>query len=75
VLSETRLSSLGRAAHWSGEALACREMRKHFGYYTRGIPGGAALRRRFVAAASFEEYESIVKEYLARSDGLSNGIR
>jgi tRNA-dihydrouridine synthase B len=72
---QVALEQLGRAAHWSGEALACREMRKHFGYYTRGIPGGAALRRRFVAAASFEEYESIVKEYLARSDGLSNGIR
>lgn len=48
-----------------GEAVACREMRKHFVSYTKGLEGGAALRQRIVTAKSFSEYERIVAGYPA----------
>jgi tRNA-dihydrouridine synthase B len=67
------LEQLRRAVGFVGEAAACKEMRKHFAYYARGIPGGAGLRRRLVVASRYEEYQSIVKEFLAHSDGISSG--
>ncbi|MDR2501223.1 MAG: tRNA dihydrouridine synthase DusB [Treponema sp.] len=42
-----------------GEYAACREMRKQFCAYTRGIPGGARLRDALVHAASIEEYRAV----------------
>lgn len=44
-----------------GEALACREMRKRFCSYSKGIEGGAALRAELVHASSVETYRSILK--------------
>jgi tRNA-dihydrouridine synthase len=70
---ETALEHLRRSASFKPEAVACREMRKHFCYYCRGIPGAAEIRRRIVAAASIREYREIVKEYLDRSDGIDKG--
>jgi nifR3 family TIM-barrel protein len=43
-----------------GERAACREMRKQFCAYTRGISGGSALRNRLVHADSIEEYHFIL---------------
>lgn len=43
-----------------GEELACREMRKHFCAYTKGVTGGAALRNALVHAVSIEEYKKIL---------------
>jgi nifR3 family TIM-barrel protein len=39
-----------------GEYAACREMRKQFCAYTKGIPGGARLRDALVRAESTEDY-------------------
>jgi len=70
---ETALEHLRRALSFKPELTACREMRKHFCHYCRGLPGAAELRRWVVEATSFREYQDIVKEYLDRSDGIDRG--
>ncbi len=47
-----------------GEEKACRDMRKHFVAYTRGLPGSAQLRQCVVHARSLAEYAEIVESYL-----------
>jgi nifR3 family TIM-barrel protein len=42
-----------------GERSACLEMRKQFCAYTKGFPGGAALRENVVHAETIEEYRRI----------------
>lgn len=44
-----------------GEGAACREMRKQFCAYTRGIPQGAELRNRLVHAETIAEYKRILE--------------
>ncbi len=66
---ETRLSTalrqLAKTADNKGEPTACREMRKHFCAYTKGIPGSAALRRDLVRAGTLRDYRTIVEDFLA----------
>jgi tRNA-dihydrouridine synthase B len=73
VRLQTALEHLRRTLSFKNEATACREMRKHFCHYTRGIPGGSELRKAVVSATRLREYEEIVKEYLDRSDGKGKG--
>jgi nifR3 family TIM-barrel protein len=42
------------------EGPACREMRKQFCAYTKGMTGGAALRNRLIHAETVEEYRTIL---------------
>ncbi|MCL2127180.1 MAG: hypothetical protein FWH38_02900, partial [Treponema sp.] len=42
-----------------GERAACLEMRKQFCAYTKGLPGGAAVREQAVHAQTVEEYRRI----------------
>jgi nifR3 family TIM-barrel protein len=62
---QTALRHLEMLAGDLGEERACLEMRKQFCAYTKGvmgmpgIPGGAALRERFVRAASIAQYREI----------------
>ncbi len=42
-----------------GEESACREMRKRFCSYSKGMDGGAALRKQIVAAGTRQDYLSI----------------
>jgi len=65
---ETALSQLRAAIELKGERTACREARKHFSAYTKGMSGAAALRRCFCRASTYREYEEIV---LGRLDGRS----
>jgi nifR3 family TIM-barrel protein len=44
---------------------AAIEFRKHLGWYVKGIPGSAELRRRLHAVTSLGEVEGIFAEYLA----------
>ncbi|HCC38217.1 MAG TPA: tRNA dihydrouridine synthase DusB [Treponema sp.] len=44
----------------TGERQACLEMRKQFCAYTKGLPGGAALREKVVHAETIEEYRNIL---------------
>ncbi len=49
-----------------GEALACREMRKRFCAYTKGIEGGGALRKSVVQAETIADYDNIFRPYLSK---------
>jgi tRNA-dihydrouridine synthase len=44
---------------------AAIEFRKHLGWYSRGLHGGAELRKRLYAVTSFDEVEEIFASYLA----------
>jgi len=50
-----------------GERSACLEMRKHFCSYTKGIPGGAAVRERAVHAQTLSEYRQLVDDFASNS--------
>jgi tRNA-dihydrouridine synthase B len=63
---EAALQHLALEAEAKGEPVACREMRKHFVAYSRGMAGGAALRQAVVHASTIAEYRELVAEYLAR---------
>ncbi|MEP7344843.1 MAG: tRNA dihydrouridine synthase DusB [Gemmatimonadaceae bacterium] len=45
---------------------AAIEFRKHLGWYVKGLPGSADLRRQLHAVNSLGEVESIFEEYLRR---------
>ena len=49
---------------------AAREFRKHLGWYVRGLPNSASLRKQLHAVQSFDEVEGILGDYLA-SDWMS----
>jgi len=50
-----------------GEQTACREMRKRFAAYTKGISGGAKLREQLVQACSIQDYEMILENFATRA--------
>jgi nifR3 family TIM-barrel protein len=64
---ETAFRQLRLLAGDMGEGPACREMRKQFCAYTKGINGGAALRNRLIHADTVEEYQAIIG--LRQDDG------
>lgn len=45
-----------------GEDIACREMRKQFCAYAKGMPGASHLRNAFVQAKTIEEYRQIASQ-------------
>jgi nifR3 family TIM-barrel protein len=47
-----------------GEYIAIREMRKHIAWYTTGLPGAAALRRRINETENTENIIEMLREYL-----------
>jgi tRNA-dihydrouridine synthase B len=61
---QAALRQLAGAVRLYGEATACREMRKHFCAYTRGLPGGAHLRSLAVAARTVTDYQALAAEYV-----------
>ncbi len=52
------LDHASRLAAWLGEEPAMRAFRKHSAWYTRGFPGGAALRERLMRTATLGELEA-----------------
>jgi tRNA-dihydrouridine synthase B len=48
---------------------AAIEFRKHLGWYVKGLPNSAELRKKLHAVDSFDEVEGIVEEYLATRPG------
>jgi nifR3 family TIM-barrel protein len=50
-----------------GENSACREMRKQFCAYTKGVEGGAALRNILVHAETIEDYRKIFDDYVHKN--------
>ena len=47
---------------------AAIEFRKHLGWYSKGIHGGAELRKKLFAVTSFAEVEAIFGDYLEHAD-------
>jgi nifR3 family TIM-barrel protein len=64
VKLQTAMEHLRLLAGAAGEEKACRDMRKHFVAYTKGIPGGSVIRQSVVSAGTIVEYEEIVESYL-----------
>ena len=64
VKLQTAMEHLRLLANAAGEEKACRDMRKHFVAYTKGIPGGSVIRQSVVSAGTIVEYEEIVESYL-----------
>jgi nifR3 family TIM-barrel protein len=62
---DTAMKHLALAVEYAGEKAACREMRKHFCAYTRGITGSARFRNAVVCASTLRQYEELVKEFRA----------
>ncbi len=52
---------------------AAVEFRKHLGWYVKGLPNSADLRRRLHAVTTFSEVEGIFGDYLAAMDADSFG--
>src|SRR6476659_1264177 len=47
---------------------AAIEFRKHLGWYSKGLHGGADLRKKLYAVTSFAEVEGILADYLANAE-------
>jgi tRNA-dihydrouridine synthase len=47
---------------------AAIEFRKHLGWYVKGLPGSAELRKKLHAVTSLGEVEGIFAHYLVRRD-------
>ncbi|HLV25084.1 MAG TPA: tRNA dihydrouridine synthase DusB [Gemmatimonadales bacterium] len=52
---------------------AAVEFRKHLGWYVKGLPNSAQLRRRLHAVNSFSEVEGIFSDYLASGELVMAG--
>ncbi len=52
---------------------AAIEFRKHLGWYVKGLPNSADLRRRLHAVTSFGDVERIFADYLAVHDSEATG--
>ncbi|MFP4383122.1 MAG: tRNA dihydrouridine synthase DusB [Spirochaetia bacterium] len=63
---DTAFRHLLLSADYYGENKACREMRKHIAAYTKGFPGGAALRKEIVKAGTIDEYRILFDRYRER---------
>ena len=51
-----------------GEPAAAREMRRHAPWYLKGLPGAAAIRQQLVQIKSFEETETILRDFTASAN-------
>ncbi|MDR0785353.1 MAG: tRNA dihydrouridine synthase DusB [Treponema sp.] len=57
---ETCFRQLTLLAQDVGERTACREMRKQFCAYTKGVERGAEMRNRLVRAETIDDYRQII---------------
>ena len=51
-----------------GEAVGCRELRKHLAWYTAGLPGGAALRKTASVLSCGSDVAAFLKAFLSCGD-------
>ena len=52
---------------------AAVEFRKHLGWYVKGLPGSADLRKKLYAVHSVSEVEAIFDDYLSQPHGTRRG--
>ena len=62
---ETAMTELSILVQDKGEDVACREMRKRFCCYTKGVQNGSVIRQKIVHAQTVADYENLVKELQA----------
>jgi tRNA-dihydrouridine synthase len=53
---------LDKLLAYKGEYIGAREMRKHFGWYCKGLRGAAALRAAALRAENAEELRALIRE-------------
>jgi nifR3 family TIM-barrel protein len=61
---KTGLKELSLLINDKGEKIACREMRKRFCSYTKGLDGGSELRKGIVSSETYENYVKILSSYI-----------
>ena len=61
---ETALKELKALIAAKGEKTACREMRKRFCCYSKGIPGAAVIRKNIVTAETENDFIVVVEQLL-----------
>lgn len=59
---QTGMNELEHLIQIKGEVVACREMRKRFCCYSKGFPGGAAIRKEIVSAETLADYQNLVEK-------------
>ncbi|SHK36157.1 tRNA dihydrouridine synthase DusB [Tepidibacter formicigenes] len=63
----TAIRHLNMAVEEKGEYVAIREMRKHLGWYLKGLKGSAKVRDEINRLESYEEVVNKLKSYLEQS--------
>ncbi len=61
---ETMKRHFAKLIEFKGENVAVREMRAHAAWYTKGLKGGAEIRKNFNTAETVEEFENIFDKIL-----------
>jgi tRNA-dihydrouridine synthase len=61
---QTGFYELNLLASDIGETMACKEMRKRFCAYSKGLPSGASLREKVIHAETISDYKTIFNEYI-----------
>jgi tRNA-dihydrouridine synthase len=58
-----------------GERVAVMEMRKHLGWYLKGVPGSAALRKRANGLETAEEFARFLDDLSAHAVRSGQDVR
>lgn len=61
---ETGMTELYQLVEDKGEQVGCKEMRKRFCAYTKGIKGGSQLRVDIISADTIKDYEILFSSFL-----------
>ena len=65
---------LRRQVEYAGEERGVRQMRKHLGWYVKGLPGAARVREHLFRAGTEKEVLSILEEYEKRFPEISRSL-
>ena len=63
---ETIIRHAGLQLEYKGEYIGVREMRKHLGWYSAGIPGGAKLRQKVNEMETMDDIIAVAGEMFAQ---------
>ena len=63
----TALRQLSLAIKYKGEYHACKEFRKHFCAYTKGMVGASVIRKQIIKAGKQKDYEQLAADFLNSS--------
>ncbi|RKX85768.1 MAG: tRNA dihydrouridine synthase DusB [Spirochaetes bacterium] len=63
---KTALEHVKLAVKYKGEKSGCKDLRKHITAYSKGFPGSAEFRKNIIQASTFEDYKTIIEEYVMK---------